>query len=156
MLPRPFRCLLGSVLLLVLGACSLLHPHLIRPDITVVSVELRKGNFLQQSFAVRLHIHNPNDRALPVQGLHAELAVDGDKIAEGDTDRDFLVPALGDTDFDMTINANLALAMIKLADRLNRHADSVDYELTGAARVQLPFHNNLPFHQMGSFSLRGN
>jgi hypothetical protein len=54
----------------------------------------------------------------------------------------------------MTISANLALALLKLADKANQHADSIAYDLTGAASVDLPFLRNLPFHQSGSFNLR--
>jgi hypothetical protein len=81
--------------------------------------------------------------------------VDGEEIASGISDRAFVVPALGESEFDMTIKANLAVAVLKLADRMNQHADSVDYDLTGAASIDLPFFHDLPFHQTGSFPLRG-
>jgi LEA14-like dessication related protein len=115
---------------------------------------MRGGNLLQQTFAVRLNIQNPNDRALPVRGLHTELNVGGEQIASGVSDRAIIVPAFGDSDFDMTITANLALALLKLNDKANQHADSIDYDLTGAASIDLPFLRNLPFHQSGSFKLR--
>ena len=35
----------------------------------------------------------------------------------------------------------------------NQHADSIDYEVTGAASLDLPFLHDLPFHQTGSFPL---
>jgi LEA14-like dessication related protein len=135
-------------LLVCLAACS---PKFERPNITVVSIEMQRGNLLQQNFQVKFHIQNPNDRALPVKGLHADLSVGGDRIASGVTDRAFVVPPLGDTDFDMMITANMAMALLKLA---NQHTDSIDYELTGAASFDLAFLNNLPFHQSGSFSLK--
>jgi LEA14-like dessication related protein len=115
---------------------------------------MRSGNLLQQNFAVKLNIQNPNDRPLPVHGLTAELSVGGEKIASGVSDRAIVVPAFGDAEFDMTITANLALALLKLTDKANQHADSIDYELTGAASIDLPFLRNLPFHQSGSFSLQ--
>jgi LEA14-like dessication related protein len=145
------------VIAVVLGlaACSLVAPKFNRPNVSVVSIEMRNGNFLQQNFAVKLNIQNPNDRALPVSGLHVELKVDGEEIASGVSDRAFVVPALGESEFDMTIKANLAVAVLKLADRMNQHADSVDYDLTGAASIDLPFFHDLPFHQTGSFPLKG-
>jgi LEA14-like dessication related protein len=116
---------------------------------------MRSGNLLQQNFAVKLNIQNPNDRALPVHGLHVELNVGGEQIASGNSDRAVIVPAFGEAEFDMTISANLALALLKLTDKANQHADSIDYDLTGAASLDLPFLRNLPFHQSGSFKFRG-
>jgi LEA14-like dessication related protein len=151
MLPR----LTLIILVIALGGCSLVTPKFTRPNVTVISVELRGGNLLQQKFALRLNIQNPNDRALPVRGLHTELNVGGERIASGVSDRAIVVPAFGESEFDMTISANLALALLKLADKANQNADTIDYELTGAASIDLPFLRDLPFRQSGSLNLRG-
>jgi len=90
-----------------------------------------------------------------VQGLHTELHVGGQQIASGVSDHAFVVPAFGESEFDMTITANVALAWLVLADKVNQNAASIDYELTGAASIDLPFLKNLPFRQSGSFSLQG-
>ena len=116
---------------------------------------MRGGNLLQQNFAVKLNIQNPNDRALPVRGLHTELSVGGEQIASGVSDRAVVIPAFGESEFDMTVSANLALALLKLTDKANQHADSIDYDLTGAASIDLPFLRNLPFHQSGTLKLPG-
>jgi LEA14-like dessication related protein len=146
--------LLPLVLALTVSACSVLAPKFNRPNVTVVSVELRSGNLFQQNFAVKLNIQNPNDRALPVSGLHLSLNVAGDEIASGVSDRAFVVPAFGESEFDMTIKANMALAFMKLADKMDQHSESIDYDLTGAASIDLPFLRNLPFHQTGNLSLK--
>ena len=144
-----------AVLLLALSACSALAPKFNRPNISVERIELRGGNLLQQNFAVKLNIQNPNDRALPVAGLHVELNVGGEQIASGVSDRAIVVPAHGESDFDMTVKANVALALLKLSAKMDQHSDSIDYDLTGVASIDLPFLRELPFHQTGSFSLRG-
>jgi LEA14-like dessication related protein len=136
------------------AACSLLVPKFERPTVTVSSIELTKGNLLQQDFLVRFSIQNPNGRTLPVTSVHAELNVAGERVASGVSSRAVVVPAQGAADFDMTITANMALALLKLSQRTNNHYDSIDYEMTGAASVDLPFLRDLPFHQNGSFALR--
>jgi LEA14-like dessication related protein len=142
--------LLPILLLCTVAACS---PKFERPNLTVVGIDLQSGNLLQQTFLVKFQIQNPNDRALPVSGLHAELNVGGERIASGVSNRAFVVPAMGQSEFDMTITANLGVALLQLS---NRHADSIDYEVTGAASLDLPFLHNLPFQQSGSFPLKGN
>ena len=59
---------------------------------------------------------------------------------------------MGESEFDMTITANVAAALLQLA---NKNADLIDYELAGSANLDLPFLHEVPFHQAGSFSLRG-
>lgn len=142
-----------SALLLFLAGCSLVAPKFEKPQISVASVELKGGNFLQQNFLVKLNVQNPNDRSLPVTSLHVELNVDGERIASGTSSRAFVVPAHGDTQFDMDITANVALVLLKLAGRKDQHADLIAYDMTGGASLDLPFLRDLPFHQHGSFAL---
>jgi LEA14-like dessication related protein len=148
------RRLLPVSLVLLMTACSLVAPKFNRPNVSVVTIEMRGGNLLQQNFAVKFNVQNPNDRALPVSGLHVDLNVGGEKIASGVSDRAFVVPAFGETEFDMTIKANVALALLKLANKMDQHADSIDYDVSGAASIDLPFLRDLPFHQTGSLSLK--
>jgi len=145
--------LMSKPLILILLLCTVAcAAKFERPNLNVVGIDMKSGNLLQQTFLVKFQIQNPNDRELPVSGLHAELNVGGEQIASGVSNRAFVVPAHGQIEFDMTITANMALAMLKLA---NQHADSIDYEVTGAASLDLPFMHNLPFHQNGSFPLKG-
>ena len=152
---RILRNTVAAAYLLCLAACALVAPKFDRPNVSVVSIQMRSGNLLQQNFAVKLNIQNPNNQALPVKGLHVELNVGGAEIASGVSDRGVVVPAFGESEFDLTIRANMALALMKLADKMDQHADTVDYDLTGAASIDLPFLRDLPFHQTGSFSLKG-
>jgi LEA14-like dessication related protein len=156
MLLRTRRQLPSALLwALCFAGCSLMTPKFERPTLAVVSIELLSGNLLQQNFRVKFNIQNPNDRALPVSGLHATLTVGGEEIAQGQNDHAFVVPANGNSDFDMLITANAALALLKLANRRDQNADSIDYQVSGAASIDLPFLRDLPFHQSGSFSLQG-
>jgi LEA14-like dessication related protein len=153
MLPRAWLLFLGCSL--CLAACSLLTPKFERPTLSVIGIEFAGGNLTQQNFRVQFNIQNPNDRELPVKGVHADLKVDGERIAQGQNDRSFVVPARGSIDFDMVITANVALALLKLQQRMDQRADSIDYDVSGAASIDLPFLRDLPFHQSGAFSLKG-
>ena len=153
MLPRTPLLLIGWSLFL--AACSLVTPKFERPTVSVTGIELVNGNLLQQNFRVKFNIQNPNDRALPVSGLHAALSVGGEHVAQGESERAFVVPAKGDADFDMMITANLGVALLKLGHAMDNRADSIDYDVSGTASIDLPFLRDLPFHQTGLFSLKG-
>ena len=153
MLPdAPHRFLVLRHLALVLVLCAAgCAPKFERPNLSVTSIEMQGGNFLHQNFLVKFEVQNPNPRPLPVSSLHAELNVAGERVASGVSNRSFVVPPMGQMEFDMTITANMALALLKLA---NGQGDSIDYDITGAASLDLPFLHNLPFHQTGSLSLK--
>lgn len=153
MLPRLLHRVLYACALLGLASCSLLRPHFERPEISVAGVELRGGNLLRQDFVVKLHVENPNNRDLPVQGVHADLRIEGDPVASGASEQAFVVPSRGAADVDVTVTANLLLAAAKLGGKLNSGAGTIDYDIQGAARIDLPFMGDLAFHQGGSFSL---
>ncbi len=151
MLPRIPKWLLLPLFTAWTAACSLVAPRFERPILTVAGIELVGGNLLQQNFLVKFNVQNPNDRALPVTGLHAELNVLGERVASGIVDRAFVVPAQGSSQFDMTISANLALVLFKLKQSADQRSDDIDYDLTGAAGIDLPFLREVPFHQHGVF-----
>ena len=154
MVPRIPKWLLPPLLTAWTAACSLVAPHFERPILTVAGIEMVGGNLLQQNFLVKFNVQNPNDRALPVTGLHAELKVLGEQVASGVVDRAFVVPAQGSSQFDMTIRASLAMVLFKLKQSTDRGSDDIDYELTGAAGIDLPFLREVPFQQRGVFSLK--
>jgi LEA14-like dessication related protein len=151
MLPRNPKWLLLPLFAAWTAACSLVAPHFERPILTVAGIELVGGNLLQQNFLVKFNVQNPNDRALPVTGLHAELNVLGERVASGIVDRAFVVPAQGSSQFDMPIRANLTLVLLKLGSGANKSSADIDYELTGAANIDLPFLHEVPFHERGVF-----
>jgi LEA14-like dessication related protein len=150
MVPRISKWLLLPFLTAWTAACSLMAPHFEQPILSVVGIELVGGNLLQQNFLVKFKVQNPNDRALPVAGLHAELNVLGERVASGVVDHSFSVPAHGSSEFDMSISANLAMVLLKLKTSRDKGSDDIDYELTGAASVDLPFLREVPFRQRGA------
>ncbi|MEA3109606.1 MAG: hypothetical protein QOI88_4211 [Gammaproteobacteria bacterium] len=154
MVPRIPKWLLPPFFTAWIAACSLVAPHFERPILSVTGIELVGGNLLQQNFLVKFIVQNPNDRALPVTSLHAELNVLGERVASGVSNRAFVVPAQGTSEFDMTISANLALVLFKLKASTDKRSDDIDYELTGAASIDLPFLREVPFQQRGAFSLK--
>lgn len=149
------RSFCALLLLALVAACSLVAPHFDKPEVSVASIALVGGNFRQQNFLVKLNVRNPNDRALPVTSLHIEMAVAGEQVASGVSARSFVVPAHGDTQFDMNISANMGLALLKLAARKEQHAQTLEYDMTGGATIDLPLLREVPFHQTGALPLQG-
>jgi LEA14-like dessication related protein len=138
----------------LLSGCSSLAPKLEMPQLQVVGVEVLRSDLLQQQLRVRMHVQNPNDRALPVRGITYTLEVAGEEFAHGESERDFTVPALGGLEFDVGVTANAAGALLRLATQRGGMPDSVDYRLRGRLSLSAGLLRSIPFEQSGSFKLR--
>jgi LEA14-like dessication related protein len=139
----------------LLGAGCVLSPKLEAPTLSIVSVQLTFGTLWEQSLKVRVHVHNPNDRALPVKSLEYTLEVDGQPFARGVSDSSFVVPALGETEFDMSMTTDLAGALVRLLGRgPDALGQSVAYRLTGKVVLAQGLLRSIPFEQSGTFRLQ--
>jgi LEA14-like dessication related protein len=143
------------VALLALSGCSLFVPKLETPKLSVVNVQIVKSSLWQQQLRVRMHVDNPNDRALPIKGLTYVLEVNGQDFAHGESAASFVVPALGEAEFDMNVTANLAGTLITLlghgSDALGQ---SVVYHLSGKVSLSEGWLRSVPFDQHGTFKLQ--
>jgi LEA14-like dessication related protein len=143
--------LLLSAALLLLSGCA--ATRLEKPHLQVVGVQMMGGNLLQQQLRVRLHVQNPNDRELQVRSVTYELEVAGEKFAHGTSESDFIVPARGETDFDVNVTANAAAAVLKLLGS-SAKLDDVDYRVVGRVQLAKGFVRNIPFDHSGRFKLK--
>jgi len=146
------RQVLASAALVSLGACSAVVP-LQEPKLQVVGVELLRGDLLRQELRVRMRVQNPNDRQLPVRSITYEVQLGGEPFAHGESDRDFLVPANGETEFDVSVTANAAAAVLKLVGS-GRKLDAVEYRITGKVALSSGLFRNIPFDQKGTLNLK--
>ena len=139
-----------SIALAALGlsGCSLFVPKLEKPTLSVVSVQMLKSDLWHQELKLRMRVQNPNDRALPVKGLWYELDVDDQELAHGMSGDSFVVPALGEAEFDMSVSANMASMLFKVLSQGNNR---VDYRLKGKIALSSGLFRSIPFNEQGSF-----
>jgi len=142
-----------AALLMVAAATGCAYARLEQPKLHVVDVQLLKGDLLQQQLKLRMRVDNPNDRQLPVAGITYQLAVAGEDFAFGESERNFVVPALGSAEFDVNVTANAATALLKILAG-GRKLESVDYRLTGKVALSSGMLRSIPFDEKGTFNLR--
>ena len=136
---------------LALSGCAVLWPHWQTPTLAVVGIQIGHSDLLQQHLQVRMSVHNPNDRELPVQGLSYTLEVSGEEVAHGESGASFLVPALGDAEFDMNVTANAAAALLRMFVRGN--AAPIEYRIRGKVQLSAGLLRSVPFDQHGELQL---
>jgi LEA14-like dessication related protein len=143
---------LASLMIVALTGCATLTPHFSAPHLTIVAVSVQDIHRDEQHFKVRMHVQNPNALALPIKSIDYTLHLDGDEFAAGSATNAFVVPASGETDFDMTVTTHLALTLLKLLPRLKDHSEPISYQVTGTIKTGLAFMSAVPFNEHGQFS----
>jgi LEA14-like dessication related protein len=146
----PLRVLL-PVLLVALAACSSLGPKLQAPRLSLVAIQVLSGDMFAQRFKVRVKVENPNDVEVPVAGIEYTIILMGDTFAEGTSDNSFVLPALGEAEFDMTVNTNFVSSLGRLVSRMGGgKLENVEYEITGKLMLQKGMVRTIPFDHSGT------
>lgn len=152
-MPR-MRAVAAAAVVALLGSGCALAPKFTTPTLTIVGVKVEGSDLLAQHLKVRLHVHNPNDRALPVKGIEYTLEVDGQPFATGESAASFVVPALGQAEFDMSVTTNVAGTLMRLLTRPPESLASVPYRLAGKISLSEGWLQSIPFEQHGTFRLQ--
>jgi len=148
------RAIAAAAAVALLSCGCALAPKFTTPQLTIVGVSLEGGDLLAQHLRVRLHVQNPNDRTLPIRGIEYTLEVDGEPFATGDSASSFVVPALGDAEFDMNVTTHVAGTLVRLLGRPPDARASVPYRLTGKISLSEGWLQSIPFEQHGTFRLQ--
>ena len=134
-----------------MGPLSL--PKFESPKLSVVSLKLQSADIFSQRMQVRMRVLNPNTRELPIKGITYRIEVNDANLAEGQTDAAFVVPAMGEAEFDVQVTANLAGALARLLSR-GGTPETIDYHLIGNVALSSGFLRRIPFDERGSVKLK--
>ena len=137
---------------LVLAGCAAFAPKLEVPRLALVSAAMTSGDIFSQNFLVRMHVQNPNDRDLPIRGIDYQLFLEGDSFAEGVTPKAFVVPANGETEFDITVRTNFVSSVGRLLTRL-QGKQQVRYVIEGKVLTDIGMLKKIPFRESGTVDL---
>lgn len=134
------HAVLAVLLLAALPGCSWWKPAFQDPDIQVISfTALPSDNLLEQRFALKLRLTNPNDLRLQVKGLAFEFSVEGVDLMRGQSRDIPVIEPYADAEFSVEGSANVLDAAQLLFHELQSDPDArFDYVLK--TRVDLANH----------------
>jgi LEA14-like dessication related protein len=147
---NPMRTLVALAMPVLLAACA--YTHLRQPELSVVDVDLLKGDLFQQELRVRMRVYNPNDRILPVRSISYEVQLAQKAFAHGESLGNFEVPANGETEFDVNVTANAAGALLRVLTSSSQ--DSIPYSISGKVQLSSGLLRSIPFDHSGTLNLR--
>jgi len=137
-------------LLAVLASCAT-GPKLETPRLKVIGIEMMSTDMFAQRFKVRMLVQNPNDMELQVRGLDYQIILMGDSFADGVSNDQFLLPALGEAEFDMMITTNFVSSFGRLISRMGGgKLENIEYEIVGKIFVDKGMLRKIPFSQRGT------
>ena len=135
---------------MLLSGCAVL-PKFETPRLSVVSIQMQSADIFAQRLQVRMRVLNPNTRELPVKGIRYRIEVNDSELGQGLTNAPFVVPALGEAEFDVQVTTNAVGLLAKLLSR--RKTESLDYRLVGDVALSSGLLRRIPFDERGSVKL---
>ncbi|WP_298191140.1 LEA type 2 family protein [uncultured Pseudomonas sp.] len=105
------------------------------PEVRLVNVDVVKAKLLEQHFMLRFRIDNPNNFSLPVRGLDYVVHLNQVKLAEGESNASFTVPAHGHYSFNVPVRTNLWRHLRKIVKALEKPEEPIPYRLQGAVKT---------------------
>jgi LEA14-like dessication related protein len=144
------RALVLSLIVVVAG-CASFGPQLVMPKLSLVGIQVMGGDMFAQRFKVRVKVENPNDIEVAVRAIEYKILLMGDSFADGTSDHSFVLPALGEAEFDMMINANFVSSLGRLVSRMGGgKLENVEYEIAGKLELEKGVMRTIPFNHSGT------
>ena len=149
-MPRlALRALLLATLF-ALSACASLAPKIETPTVELMGVQVLSGDMFSQRFLVRVKVQNPNDIEVPVESIEFTAFLMGDRFGDGASYNPFVLPAMGEAEFDMYITTNFVSGFGRLVSRMGGHKlENVEYEISGKLHLDKGLVRTIPFNHKG-------
>ena len=148
---EPLRAAAAALLITLSGCASTFK--LEAPKLSVVSMKVQSADIFSQRMQIRMLVQNPNDRELPIKGITYRIEVNDAELGQGVADTPFVVPAMGEAEFDVQVTANLANALTQILGHKGSR-DTLDYRLIGSVALSSGFLRRIPFDERGSVKLK--
>jgi LEA14-like dessication related protein len=132
---------------LLLGGCGIADPE--PPSVRVADLRLLDSTAFEQRFEINLRIDNPNDFALPLDGLTFDLEVNGESFARGFSNQRVTIPRLGEGRVSVAASTTL-IELMRQMQLLAEYGD-ITYRLSGVAYVDSLQRRTVPYQSEGSF-----
>lgn len=144
---RPLAC----CLLLLVAGCTTID-DVRQPTVSLVDLAIGRPGLLNQELVLTLRVGNPNDFAIPLEGLALTLEVNGREFAEGLSDQSVSLPRLGYAEVTVHATAgtlDILRELIALGEK-----DRIDYRISGTAYVGTPIGRRaVPYERDGALSI---
>ena len=125
-----------------------------KPGVSLRNVGVADIDLDSQTFVLGFDVDNPNPFPLPIRSIAYGVELEGLRLAGGEAQCAFTVPAGGDSYFEITVDVDLMRTapqlMFIVRDGIYR---DIPYSLEGRFAIDVPFAKPLVFRNEGSIRL---
>lgn len=145
----------GAVLLIaMISGCASTGELANPPRVSLASLRLAEIGLVEQRYAARLRVQNPNDARLDVRGMEYTIYVNGQKFADGVSGRNFSVPGYS----EKIIEVNLTSTVLRVFEQLRNLGDGESkifrYRIAGSLSLE-GLRSRIPFSHEDVIDLSG-
>ncbi|MFZ1986101.1 MAG: LEA type 2 family protein [Desulfatitalea sp.] len=152
--------LIGWAIALLFIGCATMGPGFEPPDVHLAGMRVVAVKGFETTFQIDLRVLNPNDLALPIEGIACDLTLNGRHLAKGVANPRTEIPAYGSAIVPVTVYASV-IDMVGVAQRLiqgaqnNTPPEKWSYALKGHLDMgDATWSGKLPFDAKGEIDLK--
>jgi LEA14-like dessication related protein len=127
---RVIRWMLVLAIALGTGACAawgLREPL----SVTVADLQPLEVGLLEQRYAIKVRVLNPNDVDIPFEGVAFDIDLNDKPFAKGVSNRAGIVPRFGETLIDLTLVSGLQNILRQINELAKGDRTGVSYRIRG-------------------------
>jgi LEA14-like dessication related protein len=140
-----------SIFLLALAGCAGMQSRLEPLSVTLADIRPAQIGLLEQEYAIRIRVQNPNNAQVRIGGLSYQIDLNGELFAKGVSRQSTLIPAFGEVVLDATAVGNFGAIVTQIMQMQRSGApEHFSYRLKGKV-ASGP--TSLPFDSQGKIEL---
>jgi LEA14-like dessication related protein len=143
-------CSMLGLLAALLSGCASLPGGYEPLNVTLADVKPSQFSLLEQEYAMKIRVQNPNNREIALQGVSFALELNGKSFAKGVSSQSGTVPAFGDVVLDVKAISTLG-GLLDQVSSMRQGMDKISYRLQG--KLAAAGGTTLPFDSTGTVDL---
>ena len=113
------------------GTAELPNP----PRVSLAGLRLAQIGIVEQRYAAKFRVQNPNDARLRVRGMEYTIYINGRKFADGVSGRNFSVAGYGEKIIEVDLTSTVLRVYEQIRSLGQGEAETFRYRLEGSLRI---------------------
>lgn len=149
------KMILHLLVAVVFAGCAGISRISETPYITLSNINLLNMGIFEQRYRIMMRIQNPNDVAIPINGMSYQIVINKKEFARGVSNKSFIVPEFGEKVIEIDATSDLTSILSQFQNLMAGGIKKVSYHLSGKAKVENRI-CRLPFEYKGELDLHPN